>query len=125
MTPREAFKIGFLSRFAELGMPGAEIEKCAAAAVALLEKQANPLAALMNTAPSTAASLAGTAGSIAVPLAVAAPLVIGGGLGIVAGKAQDSDVDPEDVKKQELIDEFRHQVRQMQERRDSKATRFI
>lgn len=94
MTPREGFKFGFLYRCAEEGLT---VEEAYDRARLLLEKRAilNPLPALWGGAK--------TLGALGMAGAVAVPAVAGAGIGLGLANAREHDVDPDEVRRQELI----------------------
>ena len=96
MTPREAFRAGFLTRCAELGRTPAQ--------VAVMVDQA---AGLTDAAVKHAISL----GRAALGLGVGLPLALGAGAGYVAAAGKNEDVDVEDVKREELLRELKRLTR--------------
>lgn len=102
MTSREAFKIGFLKRCAEDGLTLAQTKAAADKAAELLE--AYPGKPVKQ-------ALLDSAFSVGLPVALGAPLVLGGGLGYALGRMTDiDDKDVEEAKTQELIDEYTRQT---------------
>lgn len=92
LDARQSFKAGFLAGCAEEG---------------LLPSESGPLVKAAEGWLDTAASLGG-AGLLA---AFAAPVVGGAGAGYAAAKLTDvDDTGVDDVKRQELIDEYRRQA---------------
>lgn len=109
LTPREAFRIGFLMRCADEGLDAAGTQHRIEKAAALVEKQAGPLSALSG--------LAGHAGG----LALAAPLALGAGGGLLASSLTSDSIDEDDVRQQELIAELKHWARRAREQRKMRA----
>jgi len=98
MTPEEAFKIGFLSKCASLGLSPEETQGLAKTAFDLLEKQSGN--GLVDAFKSV--------GYPAAALALAAPPAIGGLAAYFKNKATDiDDEDIESVKRQELISQYK------------------
>lgn len=103
MTPREAFKEGFIRRCSEEGLTPEQTE-------ARIEKAAsfwNNLVANHGT-----------------QLALAAPVAVGALGGYAAHHLTNNDTDEEDVRKQELIDELRQWTRRAKEQQKSKVLRL-
>jgi hypothetical protein len=103
MTPREAFELGFLRRCAEAGLSAEQTEALVKTAMI---KAADPfsLAAMLG---SKGMSMLGNVGGLALGLGLLAPPAAGYLAGRVASKATEPEIDVEDLKKQELIDEYR------------------
>lgn len=104
MTNEEAFKLGFFLKCAEEGMSPAQVQEHFSKID--LEKKAaiwDILAAPVNAAGSALGSVGGllAAGGLALP-----PLA-GYGLGWAAAKAQEEDITPEELKRQEIIAEYK------------------
>jgi hypothetical protein len=72
MTPREAFKIGFLTTCADLGLNGPQAAALMTKAAGLLEKQALGL---------------GDLGSLVGTTALTVPVLAGAGMGYLAHRA--------------------------------------
>ena len=105
MDSREAFKVGFLAACADLDLDGP-------AAAQLMTKAADFLGGL----PSAAAQNAGL-------MAIGAPVAAGLTGGWLASKLLHGDSDPEDVKTQEVIDEYLHWARRAREHQKNRALR--
>jgi hypothetical protein len=117
MTTEEAFRLGYLERCLADGLTPEQIAGSIKVAVDLLEKRA-VLGAMFNAAGNVASSLGSKAVGLGVPLALAAPPVVGGLLGYAAAKGTDwDDTDVQEVKNQELVEEYRRQVERMQQER--------
>ncbi len=101
LTPRQAFKFGFLLRCAERGLSREQTKECIKEAGAIMAKQAD-LADTIGSVLQGAKNLGvyGLAGSAA------------GGLGAGYGLAQltEPQSDPEEIKQQELIATYKQQV---------------
>src|SRR5947209_9355025 len=106
MTPREAFKMGFARRCAEEGLTPEQAAARVEKAAAYLEKNANLLGDLAAKHP--------------MELAVGAPMAAGALGGWAAHQLTSHDVDEEDVRKRELIDELRHWARRAREQPKAK-----
>lgn len=114
MRDAEKFKVGFLTKLAELGMMPSDVEQ--------LHKQASIGAWLQNIAGS--GMLAGKRG---LQLAIGFPLVGGVLAGIAAREAANADdEDLDEVKTRELADQYRAMAREVRERaqRDPTAKRY-
>lgn len=122
MTPREGFKYGFLLRCAEEGLTVKEAEARAARA---LEKNAagfwgTTASGLGGIIPGVVGGLANIVPEAAKSLVMASPTLALTGLGAAAvgtgvggymlGKSQESDIDPEEVQREELIAAYKTQT---------------
>jgi hypothetical protein len=113
LTPREAFKVGFLSRCVEDGLTLEQAHQRV--------KEAQEKIALSIPGADIPGKLIDAAGSIAkpalgwgIPLALAAPPVVGGLAGYAASKATDiDDTDVDEVKRRELINEYKKQTKKL------------
>ncbi len=113
MTDRQAFKIGFLSRCVEEGLDFPAICKQASQLRESLEKQA--LWDIPKAISSVASPVLDHTLRYGIPAALVAPAVAGGLGGFGLAKLTDvSDVDPDEVKKREIAEEFRQQTEQLQ-----------
>lgn len=113
LTARESFKVGFLLACADRGLDGPASVKLMQKAASLLAKQAE--GGFLDHLGS-AASTAGTLGTLF-------PIAAGAGVGYLAHKAMNPDIDEDDVKKQELIEELRHYTRRAREHQRMRAMR--
>jgi len=114
MTPKEAFRIGFVTRCAEMGLDSDGINK-------LLEKKAfigpaiDALAGAGKSVAGGAAGLGSAAASAIVPtIALAGGGAALGGMGLGYGYGRLLDIDDDTVKDlqhQELIDELNRQTK--------------
>lgn len=103
MSPKDAFKVGFLSRCVE---EGRSIEEIPPLVKAALEK-----VAFLKDLLGGAKSLGSTALSVGAPMALAAPPLLGGVAGYTAAKLTDvDDTDVNEIKKRELIEELQRQT---------------
>lgn len=120
MTPREAFKAGFLGRCIEAGLSVAEMRDMVKQS---MDKMALTPADMAWNA--TKATLTGTKdlgtealkllGNWGIPLALAAPPALGGLTGYALAKARDTGTaDAEEIQSQELSDEYRRQAERLQ-----------
>lgn len=119
MTPQENFRLGFLLRCAEEGCTPEEIQERVKTASATLRRNSVKQAA-GSTADSTW-SLAKTLASLplhASALGIAGSAALGGIGGYGLAKLQNSDVDPEEAKQQELVAAYKLQA-EMARRRAS------
>lgn len=126
LTPREAFKVGFLSRCVEDGLTleqAHERVKIASEKLAGLTDIPGKILDLGKPVVSSALSWG-------IPLGLAAPPIAGGIAGYMAAKGTDiDDTDVAEVKRRELIEEYKRQTaklirdRQAREyRKDRKQT---
>ena len=149
LDERQSFKAAFLARCIEQGHTSEEDilsrVKTANAGLEFIIKQANPAAAAGGAGASfltkalgglggsigtgignTAGRIAdlGTAGVLgAGALALAAPPLIGYGLGSAAGNLKNlNDVDIDEIKRQELIDELRRQTDRLQQHNQARQS---
>lgn len=102
MTKREAFKLGFLGKVAELGLTPTKF-----AEVTGLTKRADPISELLSTAK-----------DIALPLAGAAVIGIPWGMGkltgmMEAGLTDVSEADVERMKMQDYINTYRSEAQKV------------
>lgn len=92
LTKQEAFRVGFMLSCADRGLDGAQLQNHVLKAASLIKHAFPGLDGV--------ADLAGTA-------VVAAPIAAGAGLGFLAHEATNPEVDADDVKVRELIEEYR------------------
>lgn len=109
MTPRDAFKVGFMLGCADQGLSGQESAELMNKAAELLEKNAD---------------LLGNLGSIIGTTALVAPIAAGAGAGYLAHQAANPEIDEDSIRKRELIEEFRHYARRAREQQKVKALRL-
>lgn len=123
MTDRDAFKLGFLGRCVEAGLSGPEI---AARVEAAREKVAGFGAMLgaegwgaaKSLGKGTAKALSGLVLGYGGPLLLAGPPLAGAAAGFGLAKATDiDDTDLDDIKDQELVDEYRRQAEKLRQQR--------
>ncbi len=121
MTPREGFKFAFYYRCAEEGLTMEQARERARRGIKLaaLRKQANPAAAAwggLKALGGLGMTGAKTLGGLGLLGAVAAPAVVGGGIGLGLANAQEHDVDPEEIRQQELAAAYRFHAEQARRR---------
>ena len=123
LIKREAFKVAFLLRCAELGLTMDETHQLVKTARARLrEKRAGPRASALANIPGLQTLAAGTTGAVSGTTSALArnavnmgmlgifglPLLVGGVGGIAAAKAHDlNDRDAEEIKLEEKKDALR------------------
>lgn len=108
MSPPDAFKAGFFFACGDMGLTGPEVTALAEKAAALLDKRAF-MSGLQDTALSAAVGL---------------PVLTGAGVGYMAHKLRGGgQVDPEDVRTQELIDELKKFTARARESQRQRALR--
>jgi hypothetical protein len=120
LTPREAFKVGFLSYCVETGL---DLTQAHALVKTALDKLAlfNPLD-VVSKAVDIAKPVASTALGLGVPLALAAPPIAGGIAGYSAAKLSDiDDTDVKEIRKRELIDELQRQTERLKREKATRA----
>jgi hypothetical protein len=119
LTPHEAFKVGFLARCVRDGLTPEQIHDRVKTAADLFEKEAF-LGSLIGAAGNAVKGM----GGYALPLAIAAPPVLGGLGGYALAKATDvDDTDVEDIKGQEVLDEYRRQAERLRRLQAARAAR--
>lgn len=127
MTPREAFKVGFLARCVEDGCDSAAIQqraKQAADKLAGVEAIVRGLAKLPGQAASLAKPVVSAIAGYGPPALLAAPIAAGGILGYAGGKLTDiDDTDVAEVKQREVIDELRRQTQRLRQLQASRQRR--
>ncbi len=110
LTAREAFKVGFMLKCAEAGLSRAEIEACMVKAAGMWGDITSAAAPVMNAV--------GTA-------SIAAPILAGAGVGYLAHRSATPDIDENELKTQELIEELKHYARRAKEHQRVKAMRAL
>jgi hypothetical protein len=114
LTPKEAFKVGFMARCIEDGLDAAAM--CRAAKTAA-EKSAI-LSATIGAAKDLGKGVMDVASGWGVPLLLAAPPIAGGLAGYGLARATDvDDTDVSEIKDREVIDEYRRQTKQLSRQR--------
>lgn len=117
LTPREAFKAGFLTRCASDGMTPEQMLGAVKLAAEMFEKRA-VVGTVVGQGIDAAKGLAGGLLRMGVPLAIAAPPILGGLGGYALAKATDiDDTDVEAIKNRELVDEYERQTEGLARRR--------
>ena len=118
LTPREAFKVGFLARCAEEGLSADQIADRVKFAL-------DKFAGLLDTVTGSASNLGSAALSTGLPLALLAPVALGGIAGYGLSRATDiDDTDVDEIKNQELLDTYAQQTAKLKRQkavRDYKA----
>src|SRR5687767_11511103 len=112
LTPREAFKVGFLRRCADAGMTAEETHYSVKQATAMLksgianELLMKPYQTTLDVAGGTAKSL----GNLGIWGALIGPAAVGGAAGYGLSRLTDiDDTDVDAIKTRELIDEYHRQ----------------
>lgn len=96
LTPREAFKVGFLARCAEEGLSADQIAD-------RVKFASDKMASFMDGLAGVGKSVVSTG----VPLAAIAPIALGGMAGYGLSRMTDiDDTDVDEVKNQELLDTY-------------------
>lgn len=108
LSPRDAFRVGFLERCAAAGLGPRQtldvVKQAEAKLAGLVGDVAKPAGRLLG-------GVAGAVAGYGVPAALAAPPILGGLAGYGLARATDlDDVDIDDVKDNEIIDEYRRQA---------------
>jgi len=119
LTPKEAFKVGFLSRCVEDGLSLEQTHARVKQAMDMLQKRAGVTDTLLSV-PGKALDLAkpvmGAGLNWGIPLALAAPPIVGGIAGYSLGKMGDvDDTDVDEIKKRELIEAYKRYADAMQQ----------
>lgn len=107
MTAEEAFRLGFLARCAEEGLPESAITQRMKAAEARLSKSASWL----------------DAGKVMMQFGL--PVAAGAGTYLAADQLTRPQVDPQEVKNQELINELRRYTRKVMDQNKLKKLREV
>jgi len=111
MHPREAFKIGFLTRCVESGLTPEATHNLIKSAGDCFNKRAD----------SWGKELFDAAKDVSIPtalMAAAAPVALGGGAAYFANQATDTDAtDVEEIKQRELLDTYRRMSGQLKRRK--------
>jgi hypothetical protein len=110
LSARDAFKVGFIARCAEDGLRPEEIRLRVKQAAELLEKHATFLGDMAGKVVDVGKGIGTAAVDWGVPLGLAAPPILGGMAGYGLARATDiDDTDVEDIKNQEVLQEYRRQ----------------
>jgi hypothetical protein len=114
MTPREAFKIGFMSRCVEDGLSLDQAQERVKHAEDLLEKTAGVVgdfASIPGKMLDLAKPVLSSGLGYGIPALAAAPPVLGGIAGYTLGTMGDVDeTDVDEIKQRELIAELKRQT---------------
>jgi len=120
MTPKEAFKVGFLRKCANDGLtPDQTMQRIQQAKFML---KSSGIGVPFVAGLSALKALFGAAW----PLALLGPPLVGLGGGAMLAKAQNDTFDPEDVKKREEASEYERalqRLRRLQQRQDVTGVR--
>ncbi len=107
LTKREAFKLGFLTRLADAGMSPEQVRETVKSA-AITDFLTKPWNVAWDVGGSTAKNVGGGLANMGMLAAIAGPPALGAMGGYLASRATDiGDEDVEELKQQELIDEYR------------------
>lgn len=113
MTSSDAFRLGFFAKCAEVGMSPTEVRAHVKAAM-------HPLtAAALGVGAGSLGLLGYPAGALA-GAGLIAPPVAGYLSGSAVANATDSSEEPEDVRKRELISEYRRLAKQIRDAKKAK-----
>jgi len=111
MTPKEAFKVGFMHKCAADGLtPEQTMERIRHAKFMMKAAQTPILSDLV--------SAGGTAMKWGIPLALLAPPVAGLGAGYTLAKMRDETFDKDEAMKKEEIAEYQRAVEKLRRLRD-------
>lgn len=120
MTPRENFKFGFLVRCAEEGLDADDARARALRGLTLVKAaEGGPFDVLWQGAKglgSAGMTAARHLGGLALLGGVATPALIGGAAGLGVAGAREREVDPEEVRNQELIAAYNYHADQARRR---------
>lgn len=118
LSPKDAFKVGFLERCVEQGMGPAEMLAAVKTASDVFEKRGF-LGDLLGKTVDVAKGVGGAALGYGLPLALAAPVVGGGALGYGLARATDiDDTDVDEIKSREIIEEYARQAAKLRQQKD-------
>lgn len=110
LTPREAFKYGFMARCLEQGHDLDGIEQQVKLAMVKLAGWSDLLTKPLGLAGKAATGL-GSGAWAAIPALAAAPPILGGMAGYALARGTDvNERDVKEVQKDELTDEYRRQT---------------
>lgn len=111
LSPQDAFRVGFLERCVEIGLAPAQIQALAKTAELVLAAPAVKRAGVLGDVGKLAGKAVGGVLSLGIPAALAAPPLLGGTAGYALARATDiDDTDIDDIKGNEVIDEYRRQA---------------
>jgi len=117
MTPKEAFKIGFLHKCAADGLsPDETMERIRHAT--LMMKTAGPIKDVVDTVKAPVGWAANKAFNYGVPLALFGPPILGLGAGYALSKMRDDTFDKDEARKKEEIAEYQRAVEKLRRLRD-------
>lgn len=119
MTPREAFRAGFLSRCLELGCSPGDVAQLVDKAASLAT---DAVAAATKMATEKSAVTVGDVALTGLGLATV-PVAIGALGGHLLAKAQNGTMNPEAVKREELLRELRRLTREARDAARQQAVR--
>jgi len=107
LDKRQAFKLGFLTRLADEGMSPAQIEETVKSA-AISDFVTKPWNVAWDIGGSTAKTVGGGLANMGMLGAIAGPPLLGALAGYGAARMTDiGDEDVEELRQQELINEYR------------------
>ena len=122
LSKQAAFKLGFLTQCVEKGLSISEMRervKAAGDSLAQFEKQGDSVMAELMSA-------LGTGGKYALTAGLLAPPAVGAMGGYFHSKLSDVDEeDVGDVKKEELIDEYRRQAQRLRQTKELRQYRDL
>jgi hypothetical protein len=107
MTPNEAFRLGFITRCAEEGLNGDQLQQRIKLAAEKKAYMNYILPTLLLGGGLTLASRAPGMTGTAIGLPAAAGLGIGAGLGYGAAKVTEPNISADDIKAMELADTYK------------------
>jgi hypothetical protein len=126
MDAREAWKFGFLKRCAEEALSDVQIaerirraskqadESWPAAVMRGVRDTANTVSTVVNPVAGAAKTLGSTVVDYGLPVAGLGAIGTGAGLGFLAARMHNDDADPEEVRRRELIEAYRHYTARLQ-----------
>lgn len=114
LTPREAFKVGFMLRCANEGLDPENTQQRIKEVSTHLEKQA-----LFEGLGQIGSKLT----NVGLGLGIGVPVGLGALGGYMLHRAREADVDAEDVRTREMINELKHWTRRAKEKQKSKLLR--
>lgn len=118
LTPREAFKVGFISHCIDQGI---DLSKAAGDIDDLVEKVAG-LTDLPGKALDLAKPVISNALGYGIPIGIAAPPILGGLAGYGIAKATDADdTDVDEIKKREKVQAYQDAIQKLQREQQART----
>lgn len=123
LTPKDAFKVGFLARCVSDGLTPDQMLVSVKLASDMFEKKAF-LGSLIGGGVDAAKGAAGALAHYGTLGAIAAPPILGGLGGYALAKATDiDDTDVDAIKNRELVEEYKRQAEKLKRQKDVRTYR--